>query len=352
LLITTDSEISPLLELSARLGSNPLLVQAGTGNTSIKIDGVLWIKASGKWLAHAGHDEILVPVDLAETRRCMRQDADPASQYSQLSGKPLRTSVETAMHSVLPHRVVLHVHSVNTIAWAVRRDAVALLADRFTGLRWKWIPYVASGLPLAREIESATAASPETNVLVLANHGLVVCGDDCQAAERLLQEVEARLAIAPRPAPEPDCCALQEFAGTSGWRLPDDPSVHALGTDALSGAVLSRGVLYPCQAIFLSPRMRVMPRSILRDPHPALSRQTSNPFLIVEGVGVVVHEGMTGTAFATLTGLAQVLQRIDCCAPIRYLDEPEVESVMSADTYRYRELVENNGARPQAVFAS
>lgn len=349
MLITADSEIAPLLELSARLGSNPLLVQAGTGNTSVKIDGVLWIKASGKWLAHAGHDEILVPVDLAETRRCVQLDADPASQCSILSGRnPLRTSIETAMHSVLRHRVVLHVHSVNTIAWAVRCDAVALLAERFAGLRWKWIPYAASGLPLARAIERATACSPETDILVLANHGLVVCGDNCEAAERLLHEVEARIAIAPRPAPEPDRGLLTQIAGTSGWRLPDDPSVHALGTDAWSGTVLSGGVLYPCQAIFLSPNMRVTPRSILNDSHT----EAANPFLIVEGAGVVVNEQMTGPAFATLTGLAQVLQRIDDTAPIRYLDAPEVESIMSVDTYRYRERVETNSAFSQPVLAA
>jgi rhamnose utilization protein RhaD (predicted bifunctional aldolase and dehydrogenase) len=348
LLITADSEIAPLLELSARLGRNPLLVQAGTGNTSVKIGGVLWIKASGKWLAHAAHEEILIPVDLAETRKCVAEDADPAGQYCILHGTSLRTSVETAMHSVLQHRVVLHVHSVNTIAWAVRRDAAALLAERFAGLCWKWIPYVPSGLPLAREVERATAGSPETNILVLANHGLVVCGDNCEAAERLLQEVEARVAIAPRPAPEPDCGLLMQFAGTSGWRLPDDPSVHALGTDASSGTVLSRGVLYPCQAIFLSPRMRVVPRSFLGGSGP----ETSNPFLIVEGVGVVVNDEITVTAIATLAGLAQVLQRIDGSAPIRYLDEPEVESVMSVDTYRYRELVETNSAPGRAAFAS
>lgn len=335
-----------MLELSARLGRNPLLVQAGTGNTSVKIGGVLWIKASGKWLAHAAQEEILVPVDLAQTRRCVAQDADPAGQHCNLGGRPLRTSVETAMHSVLRHRVVLHVHSVNTIAWAVRRDAAALLAERFVGLCWKWIPYVPSGLPLAREVERATAGSPETNILVLANHGLVVCGDDCEAAERLLDEVEARVAIEPRPAPEPDCRLLMQFAGTSGWRLPADPSVHALGTDAASGIVISGGVLYPCQAIFLSPRIRVMPRALLG------GSQTTNSFLIVEGLGVVVNGDMTATAFATLTGLAQVLQRIDGSTPIRYLEEPEVESVMSVDTYRYRELVETNGARNRAVYAT
>jgi len=344
--ISADSEIAPLLELSARLGRNPLLVQAGTGNTSVKIGGVLWIKASGKWLAHAAHEEILIPVDLAQTRRCIAQDADPAGQYCILRGIPLRTSVETAMHSVLQHRVVLHVHSVNTIAWAVRRDAAALLAERFAGLCWKWIPYVPSGLPLAREVERATTGSPETNILVLANHGLVVCGDDCEAAERLLHEVEARVAIEPRRAPEPDCRLLMQFAGASGWRLPADPAVHALGTDAASGIVISGGVLYPCQAIFLSPRIKVMPRSF------AGGLPTTNSFLIVEGLGVVVNGEMTSTAFATLAGLAQVLQRIDGSTPIRYLEDPELESVMSVDTYRYRELVESNSARSRAAFAS
>jgi rhamnose utilization protein RhaD (predicted bifunctional aldolase and dehydrogenase) len=230
---------------------------------------------------------------------------------------------------------------------------VELLAERFAGLRWKWIPYTASGLPLARAIEAATARSPETDILVLANHGLVVCGDDCESAERLLRAVEARIAIKPRPAPPPDYRQLMRLTGTSGWRLPDDPSVHALGTDAWSSTVLSGGVLYPCQAIFLSPRMRVMPRSILSDSLAEhLQAETPNTFLIVEGAGVVVNERMTGPASATLTGLVQVLQRIDDSAPIRYLDEPEVESVMSADTYRYRELVETNSDAGRPVFAS
>ena len=193
--VSPASEIDSLLKVSARIGGEPLLVQAGTGNTSIKLDGVLWIKASGKWLAHASHDEILVPGSLAETRRRIEQNADPAGQSAIVGGKALGTSVETAMHSVLPHRVVLHVHSVNTIAWAVRRDGFAELTARLEGIDWQWIPYVPSGLPLARAVESAIARSPQTSVLVLANHGLVVCAEHCEAAEELLREVERRVAL-------------------------------------------------------------------------------------------------------------------------------------------------------------
>jgi len=40
--------LAPLVQLSARVGRDPLLVQASSGNTSMKLDGVLWIKALGQ----------------------------------------------------------------------------------------------------------------------------------------------------------------------------------------------------------------------------------------------------------------------------------------------------------------
>jgi rhamnose utilization protein RhaD (predicted bifunctional aldolase and dehydrogenase) len=39
-------DLAALARVSAELGSNRLLVQAAGGNTSIKDDGVLWVKAS------------------------------------------------------------------------------------------------------------------------------------------------------------------------------------------------------------------------------------------------------------------------------------------------------------------
>jgi rhamnose utilization protein RhaD (predicted bifunctional aldolase and dehydrogenase) len=68
-----ERELDRLRQLSARVGSNPLLVQASNGNTSIKLEGILWIKGSGKWLARANQEEILTPVDLAEAREAVEQ---------------------------------------------------------------------------------------------------------------------------------------------------------------------------------------------------------------------------------------------------------------------------------------
>ncbi len=332
------SELELLRSISARIGRNPLLVQAATGNTSVKVDGVLWIKASGTWLANAATDEIMIPVNLAETRRRMERNIDPAGQTVVVGGKPLGTSVETAMHAALPWSVVLHVHSVNTVAWAVRRDGLAELTQRLDGIPWQWIPYVASGMPLARLIEDALCAEPRTRVLALANHGLVVCGDDCESAQALLEEVERRVTIEPRTARQPKWADLARFAGASGWELPADSGVHALGTDAAARRIVAEGILYPCQAIFLTPRA-VIVKDGASGPDLCAADE---PFVIVEDAGVVTRDALNPAASATLSGLTQVALRLPAGAPIQYLREDQVRELLCADVYHYRSMVEDN----------
>jgi rhamnose utilization protein RhaD (predicted bifunctional aldolase and dehydrogenase) len=347
-----NSGIEALIDVSARLGRDPLLVQAGSGNTSVKIDGILWIKASGKWLAHAAREEIFVPVDLVDIKSCIQRKKDFVAQYTSRSGLRLVPSIETAMHALVPWPVTIHIHSVNTIAWAVREDGPAHLADRLAGLRWQWIPYVGSGLPLAREVEKTFSKSPETEILVLGNHGLVVCGKDARAAEELLFQVEKRLATEPRPMPEPDRALLQRIAHGSEWCLPDLEAVHALSTDAISRAILVDGILYPCQAIFLGPSTPLLASSL--PVSEAIERHEccngARPrFFVVEGNGVIVSESMTRAEREMLLGLAEVVRRIDVKATIRYLSQAELTSVLNAEAYRYRGLVENSEDTPFAV---
>ena len=326
------AELQPLLELMQRVGSDPLLTQATTGNSSAKLDGVLWIKASGKSMADALREEILIPLDLAKVTECLRHGVDPAERYPS-------ASLETAMHATLPHRVVLHVHCVNTIAWAVRDDAPMQLQRRLEGLRWQWIPYVASGLPLSREIEHALFVCPDKNLFVLGNHGLVICGQDAKTVEDLLTEVKARLVIPPRQAHPADYAALLEISSDSPWDLPDDDGVHALGTDPISQAILAGGLLYPCQAIFSDSRTSEPFRPI-RYPDPAddwQSRCRNRPFLIIEGRGVVVSRSLVPAELAMLSGLAQVVQRLSASAALRYLTDAEVAAISTQVMDRYRE---------------
>lgn len=326
---TNQAELTRLRELSARIGSDPLLTQASTGNSSIKVEGVLWIKGTGRWMADAMREDILIPLDLAEIKKCLRQKVDPADRCC-------GASIETAMHAVLPHRVVLHVHCVDTIAWAVRQDAPVQLENKMEGLRWRWIPYVPSGLPLARAIEKVSSASLDTDVFILGNHGLVLGGDDCGAVEDLLSQVRRRLASCPRPAYPTDYGALSEIVEGSSWGLPEDEEVHALATDGISRRILSGGLLYPCQSIFCFSRTPTLFRSI---PLPGPKEQTESryctrPFLIIDGCGVIFRRTMSIAQRAMMSGLARVIRRISSSAPIRYLTDDEVaNSSVTASRY-------------------
>jgi rhamnose utilization protein RhaD (predicted bifunctional aldolase and dehydrogenase) len=333
-------QLLELKELSGRLGRNPLLVQAASGNTSLKSNGTLWIKASGKWLANAANDEIFVPVDREEMGACLANN----TPYSPECGvSALTPSIETAMHAVLPQRVVIHVHSVNAISWAVREDGPMELAKRLAGLAWRWIPYVPSGYPLARAIQQTFYPAPD--VLVLANHGLVVCGTDCGAAEALLNEVERRLNVQPRSAPAPNIAQLEKLARGSGWCVPDDTEVHALGTDATSQAIVAGGTLYPCHGLFLGPGTAEFGYAASPSEASAIYKNRYGvcpTTLIVDGEGVLVTEQMTFATTQVLIGLTQVIRRIGAGAPVRYLSEFEVGELLTTDAYQYRQQVEDN----------
>src|SRR5215216_5629191 len=101
--MTPDPELDALRAFSASIGRDPVLTQAAGGNTSIKIDGIMWIKASGTWLSHSLVREIFVPVQLDRLREGLARD-DPACETcldyidQALNPTGLRPSVETTVH--------------------------------------------------------------------------------------------------------------------------------------------------------------------------------------------------------------------------------------------------------------
>lgn len=323
------SELDDLAVFSAHVGRDPLLIQGSVGNTSIKLDGRLWIKASGKWLANALQEDIFLALDLCQTRSSIRRHREITTAVTN-SGKELTPSIETAMHAILPHRVVVHVHSVNTIARAVRSDAREHLEQRLNGLKWEWVPYALSGLPLAREIERVVKRSPASNVLILANHGLVVCGNDCRSVDLLLKQVELRMASIPRRAPRFDRTFLLYLADESHWCLPDDMRLHCLATDEISRRILANGVLYPCQTLVpggADAWRQFYPglfRQVRRKPEKGPCRRS---FLILKDKGMLLSNRITRMEIETLIGLAEVVQRIEMNAPIRYLTKAECEEI-------------------------
>lgn len=337
------NEMTSLKTLSARVGADPLLVQAAGGNTSLKQDGVMWIKASGTWLQHALERDIFVPVAIDELLAALERD-DPACEActdfvrGDLNRLGLRPSIETTVHASLAHKVVVHVHCIETISWAVREDAEARLAERLSGFHWAFVPYRRPGQPLAKEIRKRL--TPQTNVLVLGNHGLVAAADTVAEAETLLGQVVRAVARPARSPGKHDISALQDGADGSGYQLSSDPAVQALAFDRASLAEARKGTLYPDHIVFLGAGIAVAEDG--EAPKHAAQRigRSGRPeprLVVVPGKGVLLPDDATAAMHAMARCLADVALRLGPADPVRVLTLEDELALVNWDAEKYRQ---------------
>jgi rhamnose utilization protein RhaD (predicted bifunctional aldolase and dehydrogenase) len=319
--------------MSARVGKNILLVQGAGGNSSVKLGDVLWVKASGTWLADAEDKDIFVPISLSGARAALAH-GDERMPLAPGVETGLRASIETSLHALLPQPVVLHVHSVNTIAWSVRTDADEELAARLHGLAWRALDYHHPGLPLAHAVRES--AREPIDVLILGNHGLVVGAASCEAAEALVMEVEQRLALPPRDAAPADDSALRRICDGTDYRLPNDPFCHVTATDPHSLAVATTGSLYPDHVVFLGPAMPILTRG---EDLAAKAALTVPPpvALLVPGRGALIRGDTSPGAEAMLSCLALVTSRLPRDAKIKYLSRDNEQALLNWDAEHYRQ---------------
>lgn len=319
--------LAELEAFSAMIGGDAEQVQAAGGNTSLKADGLLWVKASGLWLADAMTRDIFVPVGLAPVLRDIAADApDPVTSavVSALNPEGLRPSIETTLHALLPHRVVVHTHSVRTIALAIREDGEAEMAKRLTGLRWAWVPYCKPGLPLTRAVQARLRDAP-ADVLVLGNHGLVVGAESVNEASRLLAEVERRV-----DAPADRLVPVLPATAPPGTRLPKHDAVHALALDPLRRDRASGGSLYPDHVIFLGPAAAVLEQACAA---PA------SKLLLAPGRGAFLAADAGVSADELALCLALVLERVPTDATLRYLTAADEAELLDWDAEKYRQAL-------------
>jgi rhamnose utilization protein RhaD (predicted bifunctional aldolase and dehydrogenase) len=330
--------LNDLRRMSARVGKNILLVQGAGGNSSVKLGDVLWVKASGTWLADAEDKDIFVPISLSGARAALARD-DRQMPLAPGAESVLRASIETSLHALLPHPVVLHVHSVNTIAWSVRTDAGEELAARMHGLAWRALDYHHPGLPLAHAVREY--AREPIDVLLLGNHGLVVGAATCEAAEALVAQVEQRLALPPREAGPADDGALRRIFDGTDYRLPNDPLCHVTGTDPHSLAVATTGSLYPDHVVFLGPAMPILAQG---DDLAAKAARTVPPpvALLVPGRGALIRCDASPGAEAMLSCLALVTSRLPLDASIKYLSLDNEQALLNWDAEHYRKQMTVN----------
>jgi rhamnose utilization protein RhaD (predicted bifunctional aldolase and dehydrogenase) len=247
--------------------------------------------------------------------------------------------VETTLHAVLPHTCVVHVHSVNVLAWAALADSPRAFAARMEGIRWAWIPYIHPGLPLALQIREALTGAPD--VIIMQNHGLIVGGESCESAEALLHYVERRLDLPMRVTPPPRTDALRDLAGTD-WLVPAEDDVHGLGTDVDSFRIATAGTLYPDHCVYLGHALAPCYRE--QSPNDAAADYQEKwgkrpPVLACQGLGVLTDPSLSRAGREMLACLAATARRIPADAEVHYLSSDNVSRLMNWDAEHYRQAM-------------
>ena len=339
------AELTELRALSRRLGVDLTIVQGSGGNISVKDGDVLWVKASGTWLIDAETQDILVPIDLLAVKKTLRSGGSEFND-AVLRGT-LRPSIETSLHSQLSHRIVVHVHSVNAIAWSVQAGAIERLRDQLLGVDWRYIPYAKPGASLTTEVARVLGEEPgEPKLLVLENHGLVLGGDDCAAVETLLADVESRLQIAERKTAQPDIRQLEKsIADLAEWRLPTFPDIHRISLDTGAIKVATGGVLIPDHAVFLERRVPICesPGDVVKTISQYETTFGEQPdWMIVRGTGVILSKRIGAAGEDQLRGLAMIALRIPDGAVVRFIDEDAVDDLRVWDAEKYRKQLDED----------
>lgn len=195
--------LQELIKISKYAGMREDLVQAGGGNTSVKISqDEMLIKASGCQLSE-------ISADCGYSRVCYRKIAEYLHAHkdttvSESDGRKilssalvegLRPSIETFLHSITG-KVTLHTHPVMVNVLATRMNGMAELEKLFPAALF--IGYATPGIDLAqkyfRQYTEQIAKGKNGSIIFLKNHGLIISGENADTVISLNEDVINKIA--------------------------------------------------------------------------------------------------------------------------------------------------------------
>ena len=331
-----------LKELSVFLGNNLDWVQGAGGNTSVKDNGILWVKASGYWLSDAQNKNIFTPLDRQAVLDKIDQEIEDLSSAQILEKQyhSLRPSIETTLHALMRHRFVAHVHSVNVISYAVLKNSKKILSEKLEGISWLWVPYVRPGLPLTKMLKKMNVS--DFDVIILANHGVVIGGDTKEEVLDVFKQVEIRLCRSVRGNfLETDKAKLESLVDSLSYRLPKYDFTHTLANDSLSLKIIGKNALYPDHVIFLGPgTIPVMTQEEFKDRSPEKPSNSYYKVVVIKGIGVIVNQNLSENAEEMLHCLTNVLLRLHPSDKLQHLTQNQEAELLGWDAEKYRKSIQ------------
>ncbi|MDE6846948.1 MAG: class II aldolase/adducin family protein [Lachnospiraceae bacterium] len=200
------------IKISKYAGMRNDLAQAGGGNTSVKLDDrIMLVKSSGYQLADINEQTGYSRVDYRKIVDYFKEHVEMYEEdvFTEEVGKKLlqdvqieggRASIETFLHAVTG-KYTLHSHPTLVNILTARTGGTDILHELFP--KAVFVPYRKPGAALAETYyklyREQQAQGADGSVIFLANHGLVVSGNDAEnvieQTERVLNKIAEYLGI-------------------------------------------------------------------------------------------------------------------------------------------------------------
>jgi rhamnose utilization protein RhaD (predicted bifunctional aldolase and dehydrogenase) len=283
-----------IADFCVRVGKDRMLVQGAGGNVSWKSGNILWVKSSGTWLSDANAKNIFVPVNL-DLIRLEISNKNFFTVPQVIDKSSLRPSVETLLHALMPHKVVVHLHAVDILAHLVRPDPVSELKRLIDhDINWCFIDYHKPGAELAEAVSKILFKQQNPDLLLLGNHGLVIGGDNIPDIEIILQKLLTNLKnrIDPlmlngRDTESPRLLQLQDYGRCSDYEL------NQLATNNyLASRLKNEWALCPDHVVFLGNKAFILDHTNSVDALNALEKKPAFVF----DIGNYVYENKSVSA--------------------------------------------------------
>ncbi|MDP3023040.1 MAG: class II aldolase/adducin family protein [Sulfuricurvum sp.] len=173
---------------SQLLGQSKELVLHGGGNTSVKIDGILYVKGSG-WNLDTIEKAGFSPVDLKVLiemagRESLGDSQMVKEQRAAMSDQSFpNPSIEAILHAIIPFDFVDHTHTDAVVTLTNTPNGKELMEEIY-GKNMLLIDYVMPGFLLAKHIYDVTRKIDWNTLdgIILLNHGVFTFDNDAKKA--------------------------------------------------------------------------------------------------------------------------------------------------------------------------
>jgi len=334
-------------EICSKMGCDPLLVQGAGGNVSWKDSGVMWVKASGTFLAEAHEKDIFVPVDLVSMRSKMLQ-GNYSFKPTVLGDFSLRPSIETLLHGLMRHKVVVHLHLISALIHLIKKDALEVISNRVDGaFSWGYVDYCMPGPELAEAVATILNSKEGLDVIFLGNHGVVIGADTVGKADELVHFVDNLMGRASLTSGSANSInAIPVSVPFNGFKWCQISSLHNLAqSEGKLELVRNSWALFPDHVVFLGDKALIVDdiASLLT---LSVDRLAETAFVFVRNVGVLQNQFVTNAQVEQLMCYYHVITNLDSESVLRCLSPNEIADLLNWDAEVYRQaLVKENSAR-------